>query len=168
MSEKQTNWTVDHDKTKCALCVVCARNCPTEALKRVQEGDNLALYFNASLCDGCNGEAICQRNCPESAIQCVKADSISIETGYALLFQSEMAQCQYCDEYFAPVRRLDVISKKITNGREISRDLCPVCRRTRLVVDYIEKNRLPGSPAEFRSGKDIIRRAKKRMEEEER
>ena len=68
MDTPQKHWTVEHDKTKCALCVVCARHCPREALRRDEEGNSLALYFNASRCDGCAGDALCEENCPEDAI----------------------------------------------------------------------------------------------------
>jgi ferredoxin len=167
MSNTEQQWTVNHDTTKCALCVVCARNCPTQALKREQEGNTLTLYFNGALCDGCGGDALCEKNCPESAIRSIKAEGKPGESGYRSLFQSEMAQCKYCEEYFAPVRRLDVISQKAPKENEIIRDLCPICRRAKLVVRYIETSAAPGSVAEYRQGKDIIRRAKKRIEEEE-
>ncbi|MCP4606985.1 MAG: hypothetical protein GY847_41815 [Proteobacteria bacterium] len=160
------NWTVEHDKTKCALCVVCARNCPTAALRRDEEGDNLALYFNVGLCDGCNGESLCEQNCPESAIRLSKDDSPPSTSDYVLLSQSKMTQCDYCDEYFAPVRRLDVISQKGVSGHEVERSFCPLCRRTNLVVQYIQEKRSPGSKAEYRSARDIVRKANKRMEEE--
>lgn len=166
MSNTEQNWNVDHDKTKCALCVVCARNCPTQALRREQEGNTLALYYNAGLCDGCSGEALCEKNCPESAIKSVRADS-QVATGYQLLNQSEMVQCEYCEEYFAPVRRLEVISNKLTEGRKVNKAHCPLCRRTNLVISYIEEHRAPGNKAEYRSAKDIIRKANKRMEMEE-
>ncbi|MDJ0764405.1 MAG: hypothetical protein QNJ97_15620 [Myxococcota bacterium] len=161
------NWTVAHDETKCALCVVCARNCPTAALRRDEEGDNLALYFNSGLCDGCGGNALCEQNCPESAIQAVEQAGTDEASGFVLLSQSKMAQCDYCDEYFAPVRRLDVISNKHQKKGTVERTLCPICRRSSLVVDYIEQHRVPGSKAEYRSARDITRRANKRMKMEE-
>lgn len=168
MSKIEERWTVNHDTTKCALCVVCARNCPTQALRREQEGNSLTLYFNSGLCDGCGGDSLCEKNCPESAIKSVHAAAEQAESGYQMLFKSEMAQCRYCEEYFAPVRRLDVISHKAPEQNEIIRDLCPICRRAKLVIHYIETNRVPGSQAEYRQGKDIIRRAEKRMAEEKR
>lgn len=166
MSDKDTNWTVKHEKEKCALCVVCARNCPTGALRRDEEGNNLALYFSASLCDGCGGGALCEKNCPESAIVSIEANADDNVDGFVLLNQSEMAQCEYCEEYFAPIRRLEVIQNRATKD-EISQVLCPLCRRTALVVDFIEKYRAPGSKAEYRSARDITRRANKRLQAEE-
>ncbi len=168
MSNNEKNWKVDHDKSKCALCVVCARHCPRGALRRDEEGENLTLYFNASLCDGCaDGEALCEKNCPESAILSVGTDSPPENEEFVLLNKSEMAQCEYCDEYFSPIRRLDVIEKRSTAEHTFERALCPLCRRTALVVDYIENVRKPGSKAEYRSARDITRRASKRMKKED-
>lgn len=167
-------WTVDHDKSKCALCVVCARNCPTGAFRRMVEGNNLALYFNANLCDGCKGEAECERNCPEEAVRSVKTDVKPIEPGYALLNQSEMAQCKYCLEYFAPIRRLDVLAGKGVKTHDIDRSYCPLCRRTNLVVSYIKQEHMvdpnaevaadAGAEPQYRSARDIQRRAKLRRD----
>ncbi len=164
--DKRDNWTVDHDKNKCALCVVCAKNCPTDALRRDVEGASLALYFNANLCDGCGGEALCEAQCPEEAIKSLPADKPAEESGFVLLNQSAMAQCQYCDEYFAPIRRLEVIGKKGGEGHDVDQVYCPLCRRTNLVVQFIEETRAPGSKAEYRSAKDILRKAQKRIDSE--
>ena len=159
-------WSVDHDKTKCALCVVCARNCPTDALKREEEGGQLTLYFNSNLCDGCGGNPLCEENCPESAIVSTKAKTPS-ESGYVMLSSSPMVQCSYCDEYFAPVRRLDVVEQKSDQTKKVERTYCPLCRRQNLVVGYIEENLVPGSHAEYRSAKHMLKKAKKRQDEEQ-
>ena len=90
-------------------------------------------------------------------------EQIMDESGYVLLFQSKLAQCEYCEEFFSPVRRLEVISKKPIKGHEMDSKYCPLCRRTQLVVDYIENNRVPGSQAEYRSARDILRKAAKRI-----
>lgn len=158
-SQTEQFWALDHDKTKCALCVVCARNCPTGALRRLEEGDTLALYYNASLCDGCKGEALCEKNCPEKAVLSVKSD-VEQESGFKLLNRSEMVQCSYCQEYFAPVRRLDVVSGKGVDAKKVDRLYCPLCRRTNLVVDYIQQAGLGQGMPEYRSAKDIQRQAK--------
>ena len=159
-------WSVEHDKNKCALCVVCARNCPTDALKRKEEGGNLTLYFNASLCDGCGGNPLCEENCPESAI--VSTRGTPAESGYVMLSSSPMVQCSYCEEYFAPARRLDVVEQKSEgSNKKVERVYCPLCRRQNLVVDYIETNLLPGSHAEYRSAKHMLKKAKKRQEAEQ-
>lgn len=161
------NWKVDHDKTKCALCVVCAKNCPTNALRRDEEGGNLTLYFNAELCDGCGGNPLCEQNCPESAIVSVKSGSPTQEDGFVMLSTSPMAQCAYCDEYFAPIRRLDVVQQKSDQSKEVERVYCPLCRRQNLVVSYIEEKMLPGSHAEYRSARYMLKKAKKRFAEEQ-
>lgn len=155
-------YTVDHDKTKCALCVVCARNCPTGALRREENDGRLSLYFKASICDGCGGNAVCEKNCPEKAIRSVKLETPAESTDYVLLNESEMVRCAYCEELFAPARRLDVVSGRASKrDKNIEREYCPLCRRTNLVVEFIEQHRVPGSKAEYRSANDIIRRVKR-------
>lgn len=159
-------WSVDHDKTKCALCVVCARNCPTEALRRVEEGGHLTLYFNSALCDGCGGNPLCEENCPESAIVSTKGAASSGE-GYVMLSTSPMVQCSYCEEYFAPARRLDVVQQKTDGSKKVERLYCPLCRRQNLVVNYIEETLVPGSQAEYRSARHMLKKAQKRLAEEQ-
>ena len=165
-SADETYWKLEHDKSKCALCEVCAKNCPTEALRREREGSSLTLYYKASLCDGCGGTPTCEENCPEKAIKPVKVDSPSqAESEYELVVQSEMAQCAYCEAYFAPIRRLDAIQRKVADKKkELERVYCPLCRRTNLVVQFIEQTRVPGSRAEYRAAKDILRKAKVKLE----
>ena len=160
-------YSVDHDKNKCALCVVCARNCPTAALRRDEENGQLSLYFNASLCDGCGGDPLCEKNCPEKAIVSVSLDAPAESNDYVLLNRSEMVRCAYCNELFAPARRLEVVGKRAgQKHKEIEQRYCPLCRRTNLVVEFIEEHRAPGSKAEYRSATDIIRRAKNEREKD--
>jgi hypothetical protein len=66
-----------------------------------------------------------------------------------------MARCTYCGELFAPICKLEVMARK---GQE-KHERCPICRRTHLVVTFIEERRVPGSKAEYRSTRDILRRA---------
>ena len=160
-------WTVEHDSTKCALCVVCAEKCPTGALRRDQEGGDLCLYFNKSLCTGCEGIENCGSRCPEQAIKPVETGSASAQPEYVLLMQSKMAQCQECEEYFAPLRRLDVIDSKGSTEHKVDRLLCPLCKRAHLVEYYIEEHSVPGSEAKFRSARYMINKAKKRLAAEE-
>lgn len=160
-----TYYTVDHDKNKCALCVVCARNCPTGALRRNESEGELSLYFNASLCDGCGGDALCEKNCPEKAIVSVSLNAPPESNDYVLLNRSEMVKCAHCEELFAPTRRLEIVGKRAgQKDKNIEQRYCPLCRRTNLVVEFIEEHRAPGSKAEYRSATDIIRRVKSERE----
>ncbi len=153
----KTHWNVEHDNTKCALCVVCARNCPNGAVRRDETGEDLLLYYNASMCDGCDGDKTCQTNCPEEAIKIVQVDSPPENDEHVLLMESKQARCEFCNELFAPVRRIDVVASKKATKHEIERVFCPLCRRTNLVVSFIEKYRLPGEKAKYRSQIQILR-----------
>ena len=163
-------WNVDHDKKKCALCVVCARNCPMGALRRDQEGQMLSLYFNEAMCNACNGEKQCEKRCPEEAIRIVETRSARKEGGFVLLNASELAECAYCHEYFAPLRRLDVVEAKAAQKgvrHRIDREFCPLCRRQNLVVDLINEMVGEGSEdAKYRSLKAMVREKKRREDAE--
>jgi len=55
------------DPTRCTACTLCAKFCPTSALKYLSDGQSFALTFQPSLCLGpdCN---ICVLACPEQAV----------------------------------------------------------------------------------------------------
>lgn len=159
-----SHWAVEHDRDKCALCVVCARNCPTGALRRDESDGQLTLYYNAELCDACGGDPACQRRCPEEAIKIGEAGAGVPQPGEEqLLNQSAMVRCEYCTETFAPIRRLDVVAGR-RESKLVERALCPLCRRTNMVVQFIETHRTPGQKAVYRSATSIIRKAKFRLD----
>jgi ferredoxin len=163
-------WNVDHNIDKCALCVVCARNCPTGALRRDEADGMLSLHFNAAMCNACKGDKTCETTCPEEAIRIVEVDSLSEDADFVMLNKSEQAECAYCHEYFAPLRRLDVVAEKAAPKgvtHKIEREFCPLCRRQNLVVSLI--NKLQGEKAEdtkYRSLKAMVREKKRREDAE--
>lgn len=58
------------DPKKCAGCGECARNCPVEAIKMV---DDKATLLDPPACINCG---ICVINCPTEAITLLKPPSI--------------------------------------------------------------------------------------------
>ncbi len=162
-------YTVEVDTELCSLCEVCAHRCPTGALSIERDGKDLRLLFRHELCNGCPGGKICQEVCPEKAIRLVERGDTVPATGsmeVVILAQSEMLKCEYCGEYFAPVQKVSAVSKRSGGKKELIRNYCPLCRRTQMVVQFIDEKRMPTGKAEYRSGTDILRRAKDRAESE--
>ncbi|MBW2528561.1 MAG: 4Fe-4S binding protein [Deltaproteobacteria bacterium] len=148
-------WVIKVDTDRCSLCESCAKHCPTGALRRLEKEQALELRFLPALCNGCAGGEGCEAICPEQAITRWDRTPQAPERE-VLLVEGELATCTYCGDTFAPTRKLDAVERK--RQREVVRDYCPLCRREQLVVRFIEERRVPGSEAEYRSAKDILRR----------
>jgi ferredoxin len=153
-----TPWLLELDASRCSLCEVCARRCPSGALSVETRNETLWLVYRPALCQGCTLEESCQALCPEQAIRLTGRQHPAAETEVVLL-ESAMTRCSYCGQPFSPVRKLDSLAHKGQTKHDLLRDLCPLCRRTQLVVSFIETRRVPGSTAQYRSTKDILRRA---------
>ena len=162
-------WRVEHDKTKCALCVVCARNCETGALRRDEEGNSLSLHYNAIICNGCKGDKKCETTCPEEAIRIFESDAPAEANEHVMLNRSELAECEFCHEYFAPLTRIDVVSGRAgAKGvkHQVERTFCPLCRRTNLVVNFLNDMVGEDSDARYRSLRSMVREKKRREDAE--
>jgi ferredoxin len=152
-------WILTLDESACSMCEVCAQRCPSDALRIDQSGETLRLVYRPAICIGCEVDDSCQAQCPEDAILLGERRHPQDEAEELVLMQSELLHCSYCGAAFAPSRKLDSLSKKRQSGQALIRDLCPLCRRTQLVVGFIETRRAPGSTAKYRSTRDILRRA---------
>lgn len=155
MTPAPATFTVELDEQACSLCEVCARQCPTTALRIERSADTLALIFAPGLCNGCPQTESCQQICPEKAIAVKETAQPPVDEEPRVLLRGELIRCAYCGEQFAPLHKIEAIEKK-GQGKH---DLCPLCRRTHLVVSFIEQRRAPGKKAEYRSAMDIMRRA---------
>lgn len=84
----------------CTACGLCARFCPTEAIRFLSDGEQFALVFRPGLCLGpaCN---ICVPACPEQAVftreAAVSADLLAKKSLHA----GDLAACQKCGEPIA-------------------------------------------------------------------
>lgn len=163
---KQNKWTVELDEDTCSLCEVCARHCPTGAIRLERMGDTIALYLVHGRCNNCGGEKTCEAICPEEAITIVGVDASADRRGEVLLIQSKLIRCSYCREPFSPNKKLESLGKKGLH-HEVEKTLCPLCRRTNMVVKLIDEKMAPGKHAEYRSTKDIMRRARFRLFQED-
>jgi ferredoxin len=169
-SDKQQNspengWTIEFDREKCSLCEVCARHCPTGAIRLERKGDTFALYFKQHACNGCAGKTSCEAICPEEAIKVSKLTKPAGRRKEVLLIQSKLRRCSRCNEYFSPDIKLASLGKKGLH-HDVEKSLCPLCRRKKLVVNLIDEKMVPGGHAEYRSTKDIIRTSKRKPDQE--
>jgi len=160
MSNSEKNdkfWSVKIDPETCSICEVCAKHCPTGALKNIKEGDVLSIFFQSSLCNGCGGQSNCEELCPEKSIKLVRVEELPEQDVPVLLIKDTMIRCAYCDEFFTTRHKLDAVSKK---GIKDPEDVyCPLCRRQNMVVSLIREQTGPGSNPEYRSAKHILRKA---------
>jgi ferredoxin len=86
---------VEIDAEACSACGLCARFCPTAALRFDTSADEFAVRFQADRCIGCN---LCQIACPEDALQF--GETISVESILAqdaqVLIAGQLATCSVC------------------------------------------------------------------------
>lgn len=163
---RQKWWTVELDADTCSLCEVCARHCPTGAIRLESADNTIALYLVHGRCNNCGGKKNCEEICPEEAITIVGLDKPTRKHGEVLLISSDLILCSYCHEPFSPNRKLETLGQKGL-GHEVEKTLCPVCRRKHLVVKLIDEKMAPGEHAEYRSATDIKRRAQFRPVDED-
>jgi formate hydrogenlyase subunit 6/NADH:ubiquinone oxidoreductase subunit I len=163
---KSKQWMVELDQEKCSMCEVCAKKCPTGALRLDRTENTLSIYFNSNTCIGCIDEKGCQALCPEDAIQLEELIASGDKEAEVLLIKSKLVQCSYCKEYFAPETKIGVIKKKKLK-HDVVEDYCPLCRRTNMVVNFIDEKRDPKGHAEYRSANDMLRRYFRKKEEME-
>jgi Pyruvate/2-oxoacid:ferredoxin oxidoreductase delta subunit len=154
------HWVVTTDTEKCGLCEVCARHCPTGALRTERKDGKLRLLFQSSLCVGCTDGESCQDVCTEHALRREAVDTEGVQAELVTVNEGELIRCVCCGEEFAPRQRLDAVSRRHAAAR-VERDYCPLCRRTQLVVRFIDEKLLPDAKAEYRAAHDIMRRARK-------
>ncbi len=166
-ADRPERYKIELAASKCSLCELCARHCPSGALRIERGNGRLRLLFSSDACDGCPGGDSCVQSCPEDAILLSDAPAGANPTSDLLLIEGELARCSYCNAEFAPMAKLERLAEKAQTKHDLIRDLCPLCRRTQLVVSFIEQHRDPGGKAEYRSTKDILRRAAIKIVEED-
>jgi ferredoxin len=83
------------DPTRCTACGLCAKFCPTGALKFLRDGESFALTFRADYCLGqhCN---ICQPACPEQAVTTAPATTTPTVLAKRALTAGDLGHCDRC------------------------------------------------------------------------
>lgn len=66
----------------CTLCPVCTNVCPTQAIRRVRQGEEYLLYLEVDRCTGCGA---CVESCPPQVMRLSEAESL----GEVLLFRGQ-------------------------------------------------------------------------------
>jgi len=66
----EVRWPRIRVEEGCTLCPVCTNVCPTEAVRRVREGEEYVLYLQVAACTGCGG---CGESCPPQVIRLEEA-----------------------------------------------------------------------------------------------
>lgn len=109
---------IEIDANTCSACRLCARFCPTEALKFVADADRFGISFKPAICLDCG---ICAVACPEDAVSFIPelspADLIADKRQW--LVAGNLTSCTSCGE---PT----VVPKNTTN----TPFLCYSCRQT--------------------------------------
>lgn len=95
---RPTPWeTMTVDEEKCIACAVCVVVCPTGALIKTFENDQLVRRFNNTLCTNCS---LCEEACPQQIISFEKACSVAdiLDDGAVVVARIEMVSCAICGD----------------------------------------------------------------------
>ena len=122
---------------ECTLCGACARACPSDALKVVEEGGVLRLEFSHQLCVGCG---TCGEICPEGAVKISRSlNPHLLRSGeFIELTRDEIARCRGCGAPLeGSVRMLERLEERIRarSGDKYAKMVwyCRDCKATMLL-----------------------------------
>ncbi|MBI4497459.1 MAG: 4Fe-4S binding protein [Chloroflexi bacterium] len=103
--------TVQIDAQVCSGCCSCAVGCPTGALARQREGDEVTLTLDARWCSACGQ---CVTVCPEAEAGALRVDRVTdvarLRQGRVTISQEREARCEACGAPIAPLRTLNRIA----------------------------------------------------------
>ncbi|RME77960.1 MAG: hypothetical protein D6784_03065 [Chloroflexi bacterium] len=88
------------DPARCTACGLCARFCPTAALKFLSDGSEFALALQPALCLG-ERCGICLPACPEDALTLRPAQSSAAVLRRKPLILGRLGRCARCEEPIA-------------------------------------------------------------------
>lgn len=152
-------WLLRHNGAQCGTCEVCVRHCPTGALRAERTEQVMRLLFRPGLCDGCGDGEGCEAVCTEKAIERIEAPEQAAEIEETVLVETPLVICAYCGAGFATAQKVMAVSRRRPKAEPLKQELCPLCRREHLVVSLIrDEMKAEGNP-EYRSARDILRRA---------
>jgi ferredoxin len=94
------------DEANCVACAICVNVCPTGALTKIFENNQVVRHLDSSLCTNCD---LCQEACPERVIsfeETYAAIDHMNEQSYVVA-RIDMASCAICGETI-PARRGEI------------------------------------------------------------
>ncbi len=130
------SWTVTVSP-ECTLCGLCVRLCPREALRLIQDEDEMCLRFDPAPCDGC---AACQQWCPEGA---VTIELLPSAEGQRVLMRSPLATCPGCGQPYLSVALLaQVLEQAAGDDEELRRrlTLCAACKASSPISSGVKED----------------------------
>ncbi len=85
------------EEAHCVACAICVNVCPTGAITKVFENNQIVRHLNNSLCSNCN---LCEEACPEGAISFEEDYSVTdlIEDKTHVVARIDMTACAICGE----------------------------------------------------------------------
>jgi ferredoxin len=91
------------DEANCVACAICVNVCPTGALTKMIDGNQLVRHLNNSLCTNCY---LCQEACPEKVISFEEDYAITdlIEDKAHVVARIDMTSCEICGEIMPAIR----------------------------------------------------------------
>ncbi len=94
------------DEANCVACAICVNVCPTGALTKTFENNQIVRYLNNSLCTNCN---LCQEACPEGVISFEEDYAVTdlIEDRTHVVARIDMTACAICGE-ISPARQGEI------------------------------------------------------------
>lgn len=136
LADERGRWTVAVG-SECTLCGLCARLCPREALRLIQDEGGICLLFDPALCDGC---AACQQWCPEGA---VTVEPSPPAEGQRVLMRSPLVTCPGCGQPHLSAALLARVRERAAGDDEGLRRrlaLCPACKASAPISSLVKED----------------------------
>ncbi|UCB49143.1 MAG: 4Fe-4S binding protein [Deltaproteobacteria bacterium] len=99
---------------KCNGCLACVQNCPANALRSVDSGEERTLLHNMTLCARCGH---CWRICPQNAIEF----NHLLDGDWDDVASMKLVRCMICSE---PLYTSDFQEKV---AEKVPHDIVPLC-----------------------------------------
>ena len=100
--------------SNCNGCLACVQNCPANALRAADRGEERTLLHNMSLCARCGH---CWRICPQKAIEFNNL----LDGAWDEVASMKLVRCMICSE---PLYTLDF---QETVAEKVPHDIAPLC-----------------------------------------
>ena len=101
---------------QCNGCLACVENCPSRALKALDDSENRTILHNMARCARC---ANCWRICPQDAIEFQHI----LKNEWDPVVSLELLHCKICDEPIYTVPFSHTLSQKLNKTTK------PLCAR---------------------------------------